>query len=278
MIEDKLKTVNSLSGGKTSSYMSIHYPADHNVFSLVTIEDKKCTPKDKGLVQYVSDKLNKEFIATVESDKTIIVMMDLEQKLGVSVDWVSGNTFEEVIKHRKFLPNMMMRFCTSDMKLDPIFNHCRSNIADVVDMRIGFRFDEKERGEKNKDNTHYKTIVGKTKNGKQNKWGEIYWRELSFPMIEDKITNYDVVKWSKKSGLDFPLDSNCVGCFWKPIQQLRKNWEDEPLKMQWFSEQEKKMNKQFKKEMSFEQIKKVGLQQEFYFGTGAGCQAGFCTD
>ena len=273
-----MKKVNSLSGGKTSSYMALHYPADYNIFSLVCIEDVKCKPKDKSLIKYVSDKLGKDFTATVESDKTLVVMRDLEQMLGSSINWVSGNTFEEVIKHRKFLPNMMMRFCTSDMKLDPIFNFCRDNIADVVNMQIGFRFDEKERGDRNKDNTHYKTIVGKTKNGKQNKWDNIYWRELSFPMIEDKITNHDVIKWSKSTSLIFPDDSNCVGCFWKPIQQLRKNWEDEPNKMQWFSDQEQKMNKKFKKEMFYEDIKKVGLQQEFYFGTGAGCQAGFCTD
>ena len=46
--------------------------------------------------------------------------------------------------------------------------------------------------------------------------------------------------------------------------------------MQWFADQE--ANAQWKKEMSFEQIKKVGLQQDFFFGTGSGCQAGFCTD
>jgi hypothetical protein len=273
-----MTTVNSISGGKTSSYMAIHYPADFNVFSLVCIEDKKCTPKDSTLVKYVSNKLDTDFIATVESDKTLVLMMELEQKLGTSIDWVSGKTFEKVIQHRKFLPNMMMRFCTSDMKLDPIFNFCRNNVADVVNMRIGFRFDEKERGERNKNNTHYKTIVGKTKNGKQNKWGEIYWRELNFPLIDNKIVNADVIKWSKSSGLVFPEDSNCVGCFHKPIQQLRKNWDDEPLKMQWFSDQEAKMNKKFKKEMSYKDIKKVGLQKEFYFGTGSGCNAGYCTD
>jgi len=273
-----MKIVNSLSGGKTSSYMALHYPADYNVFSLITIQDKRCTPDDKSLVKYVSDKLGKEFIATVESDKTLIVMRELEQKLGSSIDWVSGLTFEQVIQHRKFLPNMMMRFCTSDMKLDPIFNFCRDNIGDIVDMQIGFRFDEKERGERNKTNTHYKTIVGKTKNGKQNKWDNIYWRELNFPLIDNKIVNADVIKWANSSGLIFPEDSNCVGCFWKPVQQLRKNWEDEPLKMQWFSDQEKLMNKKFKKEMSFEQIKNIGLQQDFFFGTGSGCQSGFCTD
>lgn len=74
----------------------------------------------------------------------------------------------------------------------------------------------------------------------------------------------------------FPSDSNCVGCFWKPVQQLRKNWDTEPAKMQWFADQEKKAT--WKKEMSYEQIKTIGLQQDFFFGTGSGCQAGFCTD
>lgn len=46
--------------------------------------------------------------------------------------------------------------------------------------------------------------------------------------------------------------------------------------MQWFADQEK--NATWKKEMSYEQIKTIGLQQDFFFGTGSGCQAGFCTD
>lgn len=29
-----MKTVNSLSGGKTSSYIAVHYPADIEVFAL----------------------------------------------------------------------------------------------------------------------------------------------------------------------------------------------------------------------------------------------------
>ena len=37
-----MKTVNSLSGGKTSSYIAANYPADYNVFSLVRTDDKNC--------------------------------------------------------------------------------------------------------------------------------------------------------------------------------------------------------------------------------------------
>ena len=278
MTNNKMITINSLSGGKTSSYMAVHYPADYNVFSLVCIEDKKSVPKDKKITQMVSDKLNTDFIATAESDKTLKVILDLEQKIQKEINWVSGDSFEKVITKKNFLPNVMMRFCTSEMKMKPIFEFCQNEIKSPVLMNIGFRFDEKERGERNKDNTHFKTITGKSKNVKRNKWSEIYWRELNFPLIDNRIVNADVIKWAKSSGLVFPNDSNCVGCFHKPIQQLRKNWEDEPLKMQWFSDQEEKMNKKFKKEMSYKDIKEVGLQKQFYFGTGAGCQAGFCTD
>ena len=47
--------------------------------------------------------------------------------------------------------------------------------------------------------------------------------------------------------------------------------------MQWFADQEKK-DKRWKKEATYEQIKKIGLQTDFNFGTGVGCQAGYCTD
>ena len=67
-----MKSINSLSGGKTSSYLAVHYPADYNIFSLVCIDDKKCVPLDKKIVQSINDKFEKygyikkygEFIAT----------------------------------------------------------------------------------------------------------------------------------------------------------------------------------------------------------------------
>lgn len=46
--------------------------------------------------------------------------------------------------------------------------------------------------------------------------------------------------------------------------------------MKWFADQE--IKNKWKKEMTYNQIKKIGLQQDFFFGTGSGCQAGFCTD
>lgn len=88
-----MKTLNSISGGKTSSYLAKHYPADYNIFSLVRIEDVRCMPKDKKIVQLVSDKIGMDFIATAENDKTLKVVLDLEQIIGSKITWLTGDTF-----------------------------------------------------------------------------------------------------------------------------------------------------------------------------------------
>lgn len=271
-----MKTVNSLSGGKTSTYMAYHYPADYNIFSLVMIEEKRCAPKDKKLIQYVSDKLGKDFIATAERDSTLVAMLNLEQLIGKDIIWISGITFDEVvIKKGGWLPSALRRFCTIEMKLRPIWDWWFENINEKIKMGIGYRYDEMERADR--FNTSFKGIVGKSENGR-NKWKEIEWREGYFPLIENKITHYDVRKWVDTTNLIFPEDSNCIGCFHKPLQQLRKNWDEEPHKMQWFADQEKIGKGTWRQEGNYEQFKKIGLQQDFFFGTGSGCQAGFCTD
>jgi hypothetical protein len=274
-------TVNSLSGGKTSSYMAVHYPADYNIFSLVRIEAEYCKPKDESIVKYVSDKIGMDFIATAESDKTLYVMRDLEQLIGKEIIWLTGDTFEQLIKKRRALPNMMQRFCTSELKMMPIGNWWLKNINEKVKMQVGFRYDELERAER--FSTEIKLKVGRHPNG-NNKWQTFNWREGKFPLIEDKKTHLHIRDWSFGTNLTFPPDSNCVGCFWKPLQQLRKNWEDEPNKMKWFSEMEKsnfsnrKKVQKWKNEATYDNVKKIGLQQDFIFGTGSGCQAGYCTD
>jgi hypothetical protein len=268
-----MKTINSLSGGKTSSYLAYHYPADYNIFSLVRIEDKRCTPNDQKLVQYISDKIGMEFIATAESDLTLKAVIDLEQLIGKEIIWVTGLSFEQLNNKRKALPNQQWRFCTTEMKMRPIWDWWYKNFNEKIKMGIGFRFDEMERSER--FSTSFKGIVGKK--GTRNAWEEIQWREGYFPLIENRITHYDVKMWAKSTNLIFPEDSNCVGCFHKPLQQLRKNWDLEPLKMQWFAEQETEKQR-WKKEGDYFKFKKIGLQQDFFFGTGSGCQAGFCTD
>lgn len=271
-----MKTVNSVSGGKTSSYLSLNYPADINIFALVRIEDKRCTPKDKSIISYIENKINKEFIATAESDLTLYAVRDLEQKLGKEIVWVAGETFEQVIKNKKALPNQAWRFCTTEMKMRPIAEYCIYNIGEIVKMRLGIRYDEMERQDQH--NTSFKIQNGCTIKNKRKKWKEIEYRVLEYPLLNDKINSFHIWQWHKNQSIIFPPDSNCVGCFWKDVQQLRKNFDNEPLKMQWFAEQEMIIKRKFKKEITYNQIKGISLQPEFSFGTGSGCRAGACMD
>jgi len=145
-----MKTVTSVSGGRTSSYMALNFPTQYNIFSLVRIEDPLCAPKDKKLIQYVEDKIQMPFIATAESDKTLYVLQQLEQDLGKAIVWVSGDTFEQVIKRKSnMLPNRRQRWCTTEMKMVPIFWWCYLNLLedleDQVFMNIGYRSDEPRR-------------------------------------------------------------------------------------------------------------------------------------
>ena len=151
-----MKTVNSLSGGKTSSYIAVNYPSDYNVFALVRTNDKNCIFPDKKLRQVVSDKLGGiDFIGTLETDTIIYTMLDLEQYIGKKIDWVSGKTFDDIVisrggkdkegKSKTYVPNLTMRFCTTEMKLQPIFDWWRKEINEVAKFRIGFRKNETKR-------------------------------------------------------------------------------------------------------------------------------------
>lgn len=294
-----MKTVNSLSGGKTSSYLAMNYPSDYNIFSLVCIDDYNCSPKDVKIIQAVNDKFEKygylekygEFIATAEDDKILKVMFDLEQMLGHEIVWVRHNSFDWFIKKKQMLPNLSMRYCTSEMKIIPIAEFVVNEIMKPNDMQPvfvnqGIRYDEMERAKSGKNREYRdKIIIGKHENG-NNKWKEYFWAVANYPLIYDKINHVKIQEYWKEKNIDFPSDSNCIGCFWKDVQQLRKNWDDQEKKMQWFSDQEKiplrhkgkLKNHFFKSGISYENIKNIGLQQDFFFGTGSGCQAGFCTD
>ena len=287
-----MKTINSLSGGKTSSYLAMNYPVDHNIFSLVCIDDERCKPSDKNLIQKVNDKLEKygflekygEFVATAEDDKILKVMFDLEQMIGSEIIWVRHHSLDKWIDKKGMLMNMNMRYCTTETKIIPICEWVVNELMLKEDMQPvfmnqGIRLDEFERAKKGKDREYRnKIITGRSKKGNQNKWTEYFWAVGNYPLINDRISHYSIQDFWKDKSILFPEDSNCVGCFWKDVQQLRKNWDNQPNKMQWFSDQEKRKKHFFKPNIDYDQIKKIAIQQEFNFGTGSGCQAGFCTD
>tara|TARA_R110001592_G_scaffold227871_1_gene484253 strand:- start:11 stop:877 length:867 start_codon:yes stop_codon:yes gene_type:complete len=286
-----MKTINSLSGGKTSAYIAANYPADYNIFALVRTNDNNCIYPDKKLRQVVSDKIGTEFIGTLEDDTIIHTMLDLEQYIGQKINWVTGKTFDEIIirKDKKYLPNVTQRFCTSEMKLKPLFDWWHKNINEVVEMRIGFRANEGSRAKtmlsktNQNGNLEFKTIVGKRKT--QNKWKDIEWQKPNFPLIKDNIYKDKIELYWQDKDVRFAYMNNCIGCFHRSPILLKHMSDKHPNKFEWFINAEQEtgysgslgMNKRsFKNGMSYNQIKNSLKQIKLFDDDFNECDSGSC--
>jgi hypothetical protein len=308
-----MKTANSLTGGETSSFIAVHYPADYEIFSLVCINAPKARPKDGAIVRYVEGKLSRfvdrygEFIATAEDDRTLQAMMDLEQFIGREIIWVRGASFEDVIDKPRVnnsapsrLPSWAARYCTDQMKIYPIFEWWLQHLDGAkVKMRIGFRLDEYDRMERfvhNPEHARYTIPVSCSIQGKRRRTHQSFdWRFCTFPLIRDGISKKDIDQYWRHQGyvggnlfedrrkIEFPVVSNCVGCFHKKPDTLCVMWNQHPEKMQWFADQEEKgKGTWLESGMTYSQLGIHALRtpyiEEMIRESGAACDSGGCTD
>lgn len=275
-----MKTINSLSGGQTSSYIAVHYPADYNIFALVRTNDQSVLFPDAKIRQIVSDRIGVEFIGTLEDDDIIYTMLDLEQFIGKEITWLSKTTFEDVIeKAGGYLPNIMRRFCTQKMKVEPIAQWCYENTELPVEMRIGFRANEMSRAktmiEKEVNGLeNFKFKVGE-KNGR-NKWKELPYRKAKFPLIEDGIFKDFIVEYWKDKPVRFAYRNNCVGCFHRSELFLNHMSRRNEKQFNWFVKMEKKNNCTFKSGITYERIKKYNTQMNLFDDDFNDCDSGYC--
>ena len=279
-----MKKVNSLSGGKTSSYIAANYPADYNVFSLVRTDDKKCLFPDAKIRQDVSDRLGKEFIGTLEEDTIIYTMLDLEQHIGTKIDWVSGKTFDDSIiktkKGTKYLPNKMARYCTTELKTLPILHWMYEEVKEPVIMRFGYRANETRRAIKMMEKTDedgftkVKATFTKLKDGR-NSWGIYKYCKPEFPLINDNIYKDTIEEFWKEKDVRFAYMNNCVGCWWRSPLLLKKMHNKHPEKMQWFADQETNKSK-WRSDIMYKDIIKWKTQTELFDDDFNECDSGHC--
>ena len=281
-----MKTVNSISGGKTSAYMAKHYPADYNTFCLVRVDDAECKFPDEKVRQIVSDKIGTEFIGTVEDDMIIYTILDLEQYLGQEIIWLTGITYDQVIDTKGgWLPNKLHRYCTSWLKIEPQVQWWHRTFGyDPIEMRIGFRGNELERAKRMIDKTDenglldFKTTFSKSKNGR-NKWEIVKWQKPRFPMIENFTLKDEIVKYWDDKPVRFAMYNNCVGCFHRNPLFLNKMWQLHPNKLEWFNKKEKMpKNGQWRSDTTYEKIKNFIPRIELEFEDFSSCDSQGCTD
>lgn len=299
-----MKTVNSVSGGKTSAYIAAHYPADFDVFSLVCIDDPECAPDDPAVTAYANKKLpdwmkaqHGEFIATTEDDATLVALMDLEQFIGREIQWVRGKSFDRILREASIfggvktrLPGRIFRYCTLEMKMLPIFEWWFMNIGERIKMRIGFRMNEYDRMEKFVNSGWHNDLripdSQSTKGKKKQHKTTFNYRWCQFPLIRDAVYEKDIhTFWDNQEGLfpiKFPVVSNCVGCFHKKPDTLAIMCNMHPQKMAWFARQEQElgMGNWLTSKTTYQDIidKNDHYSEILLREAGASCDSGGCTD
>lgn len=281
-----MKTMNSISGGKTSAYIAANFPADYNVFSLVRINDMNAKFKDDKIRQMIEDRIQAPFIATTEDDMIVYTILDLEQFIGSPITWVTGPTFDEITTNKIgsiYLPNKSQRFCTIKMKIEPMFKWWIETIGEPIETRIGFRANETRRAnnmiERCDENglISYKWTFEKLPDGR-NKWENVPYQKPRFPLIEQNIFKDTIETFWIDKPVRFAWMNNCVGCFHRSPILLKKMFEKHPEKLEWFArrERESENNAKWRSDVTYDKINSWRPQMELFDEDFNECDSGYC--
>src|SRR6056300_67268 len=223
----------SFSGGRTSGYMLYHILKAHD-FNL---------PDDIYITFANTGK---------EAEQTLEFVRDCGINWGVKIHWLehyfaderpkhrtkevtfetasrNGEPFERLIDDRKYLPNPVTRFCTSELKIKVMERFMRSQGYKEWSNVLGLRYDEPRRA------------INARKADYQ-KWDNVV------PLYDAQVTIKDVIGFWDNSSFDLKLRSfdgktlagNCDLCFLKGANTLVKLIKEEPERADWWIKQEQK--------------------------------------
>jgi 3'-phosphoadenosine 5'-phosphosulfate sulfotransferase (PAPS reductase)/FAD synthetase len=224
-----------------------------------------------------------------EMPETLDFVNDCADKWGVNVIWVEydrlesgvsykvtdyknasrgGEPFKTLIKAKKYLPNVVTRFCTTELKILPMKRYLTKRLGwKSWAAAVGIRADESHRAKKES----------------KDRWS--YW----YPMIDAGETKQTVNDFWRKQNFDLRLSNasgstpkgNCDFCFLKSEAILAAMVKEHPDRAVWWSEMEQMAGSTFHKKRNFEEfVDFVQRQEDWVFNEqGYFCQAdqGECT-
>lgn len=138
---------------------------------------------------------------------------------------VDGEPFAELIRKKKYLPNVIARFCTEELKVKTIALYCKSIGITEATMAVGLRADEPRRVHR---------VNGDVRQG------FVY----ECPMARAGHTIKEVTDFWAKQKFDLHLPNNdrafgnCDLCFLKSRSMLERVMRKEPHRAQWWIDQE----------------------------------------
>jgi len=226
----------SFSGGRTSGFMLWNIIQAHG----------GSLPEDIHVVFANTGK---------EAPETLDFVNNISKKWGIKINWLemylgnerpiyrtkevtyetaarNGEPFEALLDHRKYLPNPVTRFCTSELKIKVMYRFMRKikGYKDWFNI-IGLRYDEPRRV--SSAMKQYNT-----------------WTNLT-PMNDAKHTVEDVTAFWNKQNFDLNLTNangktpagNCDLCFLKGMDTTISILKERPEMANWWIKQEQKFGK-----------------------------------
>lgn len=239
----------SFSGGRTSAYMLWHIlqahggtlPADvHVVFANTGKEREEtlrfvyeCGSRWGVYIRWLewrSRPLGKAGRAVEHASRF--------EEVGFNSASRNGEPFRELIRRKKYLPNVTERFCTAELKIDTMKQFMLAINFTRWDNIIGLRADE---------------IRRIAKSSARNDSGKERWTNR-WPMLKAGISKGDVWRFWLAGNADpknlteklpqgfdlglYPYEGNCDGCFLKGRGILTYSERDRPGTLSWWAEAE----------------------------------------
>ena len=181
-----------------------------------------------------------------EMPETLDFVRDCEVRWGVPITWLeykskreyevvsyesasrNGEPFDSLISDKNYLPNMVARFCTSELKVLTIERYLKDQGISDWETAVGIRADEPRRVAKMRQKEGYLT-----------------------PLADKGITSNDVIEFwrGQEFNLNLPASgfySNCDLCFLKGYGIKQSLVNENPSLANWWADQEKKINARFR--------------------------------
>lgn len=215
-----------------------------------------------------------------EMPQTLRFVSDCEKNWGVEIVWLeysgvkqykvvtsetastNGEPFAQLIEDKQYLPNMMARFCTSELKVLTIERYLKDKVDEFATV-VGIRADEPRRVVKMRSKEDY--LV---------------------PLADAQVTEAQIKDFWANNEFDLAMPpagqntlSNCDLCFLKGYSIKQSIVEHNPSLADWWIEQEKKINARFRSDQpSYEKMHVIATDQGQLFDFDDATVACFCGD
>ena len=239
----------SFSGGRTSAYM-LH-----------------------EIVQAHGGQLADDVLVTFantgrEMPETLDFVRDCAAQFGCAITWLeyrpdggfavvdhataarSGEPFDAMLARKKFLPNVVARFCTQELKIRPMRDFARSLGWDHWTNVVGLRADERYR------------VASIKASAERERW------DIAVPLAAAGVSKHEVSAfWAMRNwGLQLPTINgttpmgNCDCCFLKGEATIAGIMRARPGCGEWWAEKERETGATWSKRFSHSGLLKVAGQ------------------